>query len=368
MPNDMPHAAPASGLRETLEEQRATAFDQIAAAWQLHVTRLEEQIASGWKENVEHVIEERFRETSARVQEAFAREMERRLAEARERIRRELGDRFNQLLRRLRKAETEAELRALALDGAAGFCRSAAFFVQDGDMLRCEGSRDFAAGGAGLPADTMIPASSAPALLNAIVGMDTVIATQTAAELSAQLAGFFGEAPERKAGVFPVVSRGKSVGVLCAAAGEGGLEAGALELIATLAGVALEARAPAAAPAEAAEAQPVEVKVVRLAASDAELAGIPPAERALHLRAQRFARARVAELRLYQAGKVREGRTRGDLYGALREEIESAREGYRAAFLNATPGLPDYLHAELVDTLAGGDPALLGPDYPGPLE
>ncbi len=366
MPNETP--SPAAGLREALEEQRATAHDQISAAWQLHVARLEEQIASGWKENVEHVIEERFRETSGRVEEAFAREMETRLADARLRIRRELGDRFNQLLRRLRKSESDAELRAILLDSATGFCLRAAYFVADGEMLRCEGSRDFTSGAAAPLADAVIPLGSAPALQCALAGTDPVMAAQTAAELSGQLAGFFGEAPERRAAVLPVVCRGKSAGVLCAAGGEDGLDGGALELIATLAGVVMEARLPVPAAAEApAGAAPEALKVVRISMDEAGLAQLAPADRALHLRAQRFARARVAELRLYQAGKVREGRSRGALYAALGKDIDAAREAYRAAFTQASPNLPDYLHLELVQALAGGDAALLGPDYPGPL-
>ena len=46
----------------------------------------------------------------------------------------------------------------------------------------------------------------------------------------------------------------------------------------------------------------------------------------------------------------------------LREEIESAREQYGQRFAGAS----DYLHDELVQTLAAGDAGCLGEDYPGP--
>jgi len=87
----------------------------------------------------------------------------------------------------------------------------------------------------------------------------------------------------------------------------------------------------------------------------------------LRLRAQRFARVKVAELQLYQASEVKAGRAAGDLYTALRTHIDSAREAFRERFLSQAGVCADYLHAELVRTLANEDVAMLGPAYPGPL-
>ncbi len=91
MDNEQTTATSNPSLKETLEEQHLTARDQMAAAWQLHVSRIEEQIATGWKEHLEHVIDERFREATTRVEEAFAGEMESRIGELRRRLRRDLG-------------------------------------------------------------------------------------------------------------------------------------------------------------------------------------------------------------------------------------------------------------------------------------
>ena len=352
-------------LRGTLDEQHFTARDQIAAAWQLHVTRLEEQIASGWKEHVEHVIEERFQETTTRVEEAFAREMEVRLSEMRQRLRRELSDRFNQLLRRLRKSETGADLHVNLLDGAGMFCQRVALFVVDGQMLRCDGSRDFGADASGQLADAVIPLASAPALVSAVESADTVVAMRTAAELSEQLAGFFGEAPERKAALLPIVCRGKTLGLLCADGGEGEPDIAGLELMTMLAGVTLEARAAPAAPSRV-EA-PLAQQVVRVAAYEPDWSQVPESDRAVHLRAQRFARVKVAEMRLYKAQAVRKGRSMNDLYSALKDEIDTSRESFRSDFLVPCASMADYLHLELVHALANDDPSLLGPGYPGPL-
>jgi hypothetical protein len=88
-------------------------------------------------------------------------------------------------------------------------------------------------------------------------------------------------------------------------------------------------------------------------------------EQRLHLRAQRFARVRVAEMRLYHAAEVRAGRSRRAVYDALREPIDAARETFRASYFAPCPSMVDYLHLEMVRTLANDDPELLGEIYPG---
>lgn len=85
-----------------------------------------------------------------------------------------------------------------------------------------------------------------------------------------------------------------------------------------------------------------------------------------HSTALRFARVRVAEIQLYQASEVKSGRATRDLYGALGPTIDAARGAFRERFLLPLNGIPDYLHQELVKTLAKEDAVLLGPSYPGP--
>jgi hypothetical protein len=93
----------------------------------------------------------------------------------------------------------------------------------------------------------------------------------------------------------------------------------------------------------------------------------PSGDPETHLKAQRFARVKIAEIRLYQASQVRSGRVAEDLYGALKPQIDAAREAYRGQFLTPVHGIPDYVHLELIKTLANDDAALLGPTYPGPM-
>ena len=93
----------------------------------------------------------------------------------------------------------------------------------------------------------------------------------------------------------------------------------------------------------------------------------PVAREEKDLRAQRFARVRVAEIQLYHAAQMKSGRTSGDVYRALKSQMDAARDAYREKFLTPVNGTADYLHAEFVRTLANDDAVLLGPEYPGPL-
>ncbi|MGB7761704.1 MAG: hypothetical protein WBL61_17865, partial [Bryobacteraceae bacterium] len=106
---------------------------------------------------------------------------------------------------------------------------------------------------------------------------------------------------------------------------------------------------------------------VILAPAEPSWDSLPAAEQRIHLRAQRFARVRVAQWRLREGAAVRSGRDSRDLYGELAEQIDEARESFRREFFAECPSMVDYLHLEMVHTLANDDAELLGKDYPGPL-
>lgn len=76
--------------------------------------------------------------------------------------------------------------------------------------------------------------------------------------------------------------------------------------------------------------------------------------------ARRFARLLVSEIKLYNEGAVRVGRERRDLLQRLGEEIDRARRLYEERVPAAVPGRAQHFQNELVQTLAGGDAALLG--------
>jgi hypothetical protein len=84
----------------------------------------------------------------------------------------------------------------------------------------------------------------------------------------------------------------------------------------------------------------------------------------LHNDARRFARLLVSEIKLYNEQKVREGRTQGDIYERLREDIDRSRQMYDKRVAPPVAARYDYFYHELVSTLAEGDPSKLGSDYP----
>lgn len=110
-----------------------------------------------------------------------------------------------------------------------------------------------------------------------------------------------------------------------------------------------------------------EPAALELLAAMAALTAPSQAPRAADVSAQRFAKVKIAEMQLYQAAAVKNGRQARDLYGSLRPQIDAARDSFREKFLTPPNGTADYLHVEIVRVLANEDAALLGPAYPGPL-
>ncbi|MGI8555785.1 MAG: hypothetical protein ACR2LT_05465 [Pyrinomonadaceae bacterium] len=88
-------------------------------------------------------------------------------------------------------------------------------------------------------------------------------------------------------------------------------------------------------------------------------------ERRLHNDARRVARLLVAEIKLYNEQKVKEGREESDLYERLREAIDRSREMYDKRVQPPVAAKFDYFHYEIINTLAEGDGGKLGGSYPG---
>jgi hypothetical protein len=276
---------------------------------------------------------------------------------------RELSERVNQASRRLIQAETLEQWRSALLDGAMPFSQVAMVFRIAGKQAVLETSRGVETG------EFEVDLQSAPALENAVESKDTVVAVRTSSEFSETIANLIPETMGAKVYLFPIVVQDKVAAILYTEPGEAPLEPSALELLATVAGLALSLR-------RGAGENKVPVGLVRIdPAADAGkslvnlIASLSREDQELHGRAQRFARVQVAEMRLYKSNLVKAGRENAALYPALRSDIDSAREAYQTQFLAGTnkTGMFDYLHMELVTSLASSDEALLGREYPGPL-
>lgn len=85
-----------------------------------------------------------------------------------------------------------------------------------------------------------------------------------------------------------------------------------------------------------------------------------------HNDARRFARLLVSEIKLYYEQRVAEGRVNNDLYARLKEEIDRSRQMYEKRVDPVVADRFDYFYDELLNTLAQGDAAKLGPECPGP--
>jgi hypothetical protein len=292
------------------------------------------------RDQTERMFEERLAALSAGVVQAVAES----LAGAR----RELASKLNQAVRRLRASETEEQWGKAMVDATQGFSdRAALFFLRDGS-LELAASRN-------IPDVKRLPATpldSAPAFRSAAQSKDTVVALRTRSEMSEPIARWAGEDSARKFCLFPISVKDRVVALLYADATERNIETDGLELLATLAGAVSESRGFAA------RSRPTLVNIHQDQGQE---------DQDLHLKAQRFARNQVAEIRLYKSENVKNGRAAGTLYTSLKAEIDSAREAFGREFLSTPGKMPDYLHLELVRTLSNDDVQLLGPDYPGPL-
>jgi hypothetical protein len=76
--------------------------------------------------------------------------------------------------------------------------------------------------------------------------------------------------------------------------------------------------------------------------------------------ARRFARLLVSEIKLYNEAAVRAGREQRDLLKRLGAEIDRAQRLYEERVPAAVGARQLYFQQELVQTLADGDPSLLG--------
>ena len=276
-------------------------------------------------------------------------EADRLAEEARALARRETAEQLNQAARRIRQSADPAEVASTLASAAGEFAAASLIFHVEAETLRSE--------------KIELPMANAPALAGAVQTRDPVTAAAVAAEVSQVLVDLLGHSADERVTIFPVVVRENVPALLYC---WGAVQPAAVELLVQVAASVWNALAPPAQLVAIAPAPP--------AAEPAEPAAPASAwdrlsldDQRTHLRAQRFARVKVAELRLFEGAAVQSGRGRRDLYDALRSPIDAAREAYRKEFFDSCSTMVDYLHLELVRTLANDDAELLGKDYPGPM-
>jgi hypothetical protein len=241
---------------------------------------------------------------------------------------------------RMRAFENDLDWCDALLDASTLFSRRSAFFSIRKDQLWYQGSRGITAESTPPPVDI----SAAAAFANAVSRRAAIRAARSATDLSSTIADFAGVSDDSGAELTPLLLPDRVPGVLYT---EGASSLGALELIAALAAATLENHL---ALEEAAPGRHLRVR--------ASAGSTAPRDAA----ARRFARVAVAGIVLHEFEALQRGRLQRSIYSMCAPSIDAARRQYRSDH----SGLPDYLHQEIVGTLANNQPDLLGANYPHP--
>jgi hypothetical protein len=350
-----------SDITSTLP-QNAESFvrEELNSVWRQQLERLH-QVVNAWPLEIERTLEGTRADLIARIEHRYRAVLqewtEEASRQARQQVATELMGSLNQSVRRLASAETDEQWREALLDATRGFCDRAALFTVSNGLLELQSTRN-------IQSErhlTDVPLDSAPAFAAAIQTRDTIVAMRTKGEMSPSVAQYCGEAENDKFYLFPVIGRGRVATLLYADGDNTQVES--LELLATVAAAILEGRSSVSAR----KGDLINIASARKTPDGHSWSVLSEEDRELHRKAQRFARVQVASIRLYKSDAVKNGRTGGQLYTSLKEEIDAARGVFRRDFIAKSETMVDYLHLELVGTLANDEVELLGPDYPGPL-
>ncbi len=381
---------------------------------------LPEKVESALQERLNEILPERVQESvSLRLAEEVPAQVARERAvweeeflpmveQAREEIRvetaektrdaarRELGLQLSHSLRVFRLTGDGIQWKEAFLDAVQPYCALSALFLVTKDRFSLEGVRGMSGE---LETGFDLEFDEAAAFYNSLESKDIVVAVRSDSEVSPYVMSLRPDATPGKCFIFPVLVQENVAALLYVEPNEQPLEVGAVETLVTAAGLTLlgirAARAvhtsslvniASAINPAGIEGVPIDPFVqIPVPVGAAEVNGfatpseaVVPArsfnwddlsqeQRELHMRAQRFARVQVAEMRLYKDDAVKSGRRDSNIYLRLKSEVDEARERYMAQFLDGQQHMRDYLHGELVETLAIDNAQLMGPDYPGPL-
>jgi F0F1-type ATP synthase membrane subunit b/b' len=248
-------------------------------------------------------------------------------------------DRLAAAIREIDSAVTLSQALESLLTHAAAAAGRAAIFLINGDRLKAWKA-------------TRIPDVDVQTVESSIGGQDllarAIQAGQSTASSAALPAPPFARLPPERGGfAVPLMIGGRAVAVLYADSGAAAPPAGSPHIVESL------VRHASAVVALRTAMRTLEV----LDGGAADAAGADVSD---DQGARRYARLLVSEIKLYNEGAVRTGREHRDLLQRLRAEIDRAQRLYEERVPPAVGGRHVYFQQELVQTLADGDPALLG--------
>ena len=321
-------------------ERRAAIVAEFATGWKSDLSKVSELLASGWRVHMERAVDDTLQsiERQHGAQLDSLRSDQKRIFE-----------RLAQCLRRLRQFENELQWSNVVADAVHLASPRSIVFSINADKLRFQASR-----GLELSELADIPLAQAAAFQAAVATSEPTVALKTKGEVSDTLAARIGEDPAMRISVYPITTRQRVSAVVYAEDANAAL----MDAVITAAGATLESHMG--------RGQSAAANIVTITPA----AGTPfitRDEEERHSRAQRFARVQVAEIRLYHSQAVKSGRADSNVYRALKTQLDDVRRVYEEQYLKNAPNMTDYLHQEILRTLANGNSELLGPDYPGPL-
>jgi len=280
-------------------------------------------------------------------------------------------DLLNAAVATIQEATAQTDILKALLDGASHFSLRAALLVVRGNIATGWQARGFAdndsiktfttdcsSGLAGRVVDSHTPAGAA------------------AEEFDSSFVQRFGPPTDGNVLLLPLAIKGKVAALVYADGGSNGtpgLDRSAMELLVRTTGLWLEVLSfrktlppesvhdtqsiPAAVAAAAAAPAPAPVS------APAKPAAAPaPAEDEVHVKAKKFAKLLVEEIKLYNQDKVNQGRSQKDLYDRLREDIDKSRATYDRRYGQTVTDV-DYFTQELIRILADNDRATLGANF-----
>jgi hypothetical protein len=361
------HLDEVTALRAELEKAREEAVARVEELRQEEAAGLlrerDEQLAQALQERAE--AEARLAEEHA---SAMRQAEEERLNEMirLEEIQRVQLQGLHKAVRRCEQAENREDVVAAVLDGVTPYVSRAVLLQLEGDMITGFHSTEHRAQGAE-PIALELPVEQAPALHNAKQSGEPLVAMRLDSEFSHELLEQMGPAQDEKVRVFPMMSRNVVRALLLVEAGNQPFQASAVEILTITAGHKWTVGKESAEPAQLITIQGSATPESKSKEPSQSWFQLSPQEQEIHLRAQRYARVQVAELRLYQSERVRQARKDHNIYGIFRQEIDQVRSDFKTQFVETCPSMLDYYHMELVRILANENEKVLGPDYPGPL-
>lgn len=276
---------------------------------------------------------------------------------------------------KIQAARSQSEILKALLEGAAQFAGRSGILVVHGRTATGWAGRGF-----GSDAEfRRLSVECASGLAARVVQGRRYVRGQ-AKDFDAKLLQSFGAPEDGHAHVFPLVVRDRVAAFFYADCGSHvthDVASDSIDSVVRAAGAWLDDLAgakgtpksdilpsPSASLAQA-MAGPKPMAAMAAAASASTTAVAPAGENtdAARLRARRFAKLLVDEIKLYNKDAVEQGRRNSDLYDRLRESIDKSRASYDKRW-GKTISDVDYFREELVRNLAENDVAILGSNFP----